>query len=163
ERESEAGGGSRSAGGDRWCCRLARGRLGALFTDSTVASRMSGTSFAWNPRTSRGVRTGTWGGGNSRKAGAKGGGEGTPRRVGGRRAERHVDHTFEEGVGKWLEPYDFAEPGRLGRFNLGHVPLLGRSSAGRTQHVEAPVGGDPVEPGAKGGASLKPSEALPGG
>jgi hypothetical protein len=50
--------------------------------------------------------------------------------VAGLRAERHVDRTLEEGVWKWLEPYDFAEPGRLRRFNLGHVPLLGRASAG---------------------------------
>ena len=83
--------------------------------------------------------------------------------VAGLRAKRHVDRTLEEGVGKWLEPYDLAEPGRLGRFNLGHVPLLGGSSAGRATHVEAPVGGDPVEPCAYRGASLESSEALPCG
>ena len=83
--------------------------------------------------------------------------------VAGLRAERHVDRTLEEGVGKRLEPYDLAEPGWLGRFNLGHVPLLRGASAGRTTHVEAPVGGDPVEPGAERGAALEPSEALPGG
>jgi hypothetical protein len=47
------------------------------------------------------------------------------------RPERHVHHTLEDGVWEWLEPYDFAEPGRLGRFILGDVPLLGRASAGR--------------------------------
>src|SRR5262249_7013477 len=78
-------------------------------------------------------------------------------------AERHVDHTLEKGVGKWLEPYDLAEPGRLRRFNLGHVPLLGRSSTGRAKRVEAPVGGDPVEPGAERSASFEPSKTLPGG
>src|SRR5712664_4971804 len=83
--------------------------------------------------------------------------------VAGLRAERHLDRTLQEGVGKWLEPYDLAEPGRLGRFNPGHVPLLGGSSAGRATRVEAPVGGDPVEPGADRGAPLEPSEALPGG
>jgi hypothetical protein len=67
----------------------------------------------------------------------------------------------EEGIGKWLEPYDLAEPGGLGRYNPGHVPLLGGSSAGGATRVETPVGGNPVEPGAERGASLKPSEALP--
>ena len=83
--------------------------------------------------------------------------------VAGLRAGRHVDRALEEGVGIRLEPHDLAEPGRLGRFNLGHVPLLGRASAGRAARVEAPVGGDPVQPGAQRGASLEPAEALPGG
>ena len=83
--------------------------------------------------------------------------------VAGLRAERHVDGTLEEGVGVRLEPEDFAEPGRLGRLNLGHVPLLGRASGGRSTRVETPVGGDPVEPGAERSASLEPSEALPSG
>ena len=42
--------------------------------------------------------------------------------VAGLRAERHVDRTLEEGVGIRLEPHDFAEPGRLGRFNLRACP-----------------------------------------
>ncbi len=97
------------------------------------------------------------------KGGHEGQGDGFGLLVAGFRAERRVDGTLEEGVGIWLEPDDFAEPGRLGRFNIGHVPLLGRASAGRPTRVEAPVGGDPVEPGAERGASLEPSEALPGG
>jgi NAD(P)-dependent dehydrogenase (short-subunit alcohol dehydrogenase family) len=32
-------------------------------------------------------------------------------------AKRQVDRPLEEGVGVWLEPRDFAQPGRLGRFN----------------------------------------------
>ena len=83
--------------------------------------------------------------------------------VAGLGAERHVDRALEEGVGKRLEPHDLAEPGRLGRLDPGDVPLLGRAPAGRAQRVEAPVGGDPVEPGADRGASLEPAEALPGG
>src|SRR5262249_1475506 len=63
-------------------------------------------------------------------------------------AERSLDRTLEEGVRIGLEPHDFAEPSRLGRFNLRNVPLLGRTSTGRTKRVQAPVGGDPVEPGA---------------
>jgi hypothetical protein len=83
--------------------------------------------------------------------------------VAGLWAERHVDRTFEEDVGIWLEPDDFAESGRFGRFNPGDVPLLGRASAGRAKRAEAPVGGDPVEPGAERGATVEPSETPPGG
>src|SRR5262249_20690526 len=78
-------------------------------------------------------------------------------------AERHVDRTLKEGVGKWLKPYDLAEPRRLRWYNVGQVPLLGGSPAGRATRVEAPVGGHPVEPSAERGAFLEPSEALPGG
>jgi hypothetical protein len=62
-----------------------------------------------------------------------------------------------------LKPSDLTEPGRLGRLNLGHAPLLGGSSARRATCVETPVGGDPVESGAQRGASLEPPEALAGG
>src|SRR5438876_428258 len=47
------------------------------------------------------------------------------------RSERHGNRTFEEGVGKWLEPYDLSKAGRFRRFNPGNVPLLGWSSSGR--------------------------------
>jgi hypothetical protein len=97
------------------------------------------------------------------KGGDEGQGDGFGLRIPGLGAERHVDRPLEEGVGKWLEPYELAEPGRFGWFNLGHVPLPGRASARRPTRVEAPVGGDPVEPGSDRGASLEPSEALPGG
>src|SRR5207244_9793614 len=55
-------------------------------------------------------------------------------------------------------------PSRVGSggSTLGNVRILGRASAGRPTRVEAPVGGDPVEPSAERGASLEPSEALPG-
>src|SRR5216683_2226785 len=59
----------------------------------------------------------------------------------GLRAGRHADPTLEQGIGKWLEPHDLAEPRRLGRFNSGDVPLLGQAPAGRAARVEAPVGG----------------------
>ena len=45
------------------------------------------------------------------------------------RSERHIGRTIEQGVRKWLQPHDLAEAGRLGRFNVGHVPLSGWSSA----------------------------------
>src|SRR6476619_2523331 len=62
------------------------------------------------------------------------------------RPQRHVHHTLEEGVGEWLEPDDLAEAGRLRRLILSDIPLLGRASAGGTTRIEAPGGGDPVEP-----------------
>ena len=66
------------------------------------------------------------------KGGHEGQGDGLGLLVAGLRAERHVDRTLEEGVGKWLEPDDFAEPGRLGRFNLGMFhSLAGRRLAER--------------------------------
>ena len=74
-----------------------------------------------------------------------------------------MDRTLEESVGIGLEPDDFAEPRRLRWFNLGHVPLLSRASVGRAERVEAPVGGDPIQPCADRGAFLETCEALPGG
>jgi uncharacterized membrane protein YqiK len=50
----------------------------------------------------------------------------------------------KEGVGIGLEPYDLAEPGRLGRLNLGDVPFLSGPSAGRATRIEASVSGDLV-------------------
>ncbi len=97
------------------------------------------------------------------QCGHEGQGDGFGLFVAGLRAGRHVDRTLEEGVGEWLEPYDFAEPGRLGRFDVGDVPLLGGSSAGRAKRVQAPVGCDPIEPAADRGAPLETSEALPSG
>src|SRR5262249_54625263 len=53
---------------------------------------------------------------------------------------------------------------RHGRFELRHVPLPGRAPARRAARVEAPVGGDRVQPGAQRRAFLsEPADALPGG
>src|SRR5215475_13104678 len=60
----------------------------------------------------------------------------------GLRSERPIDRTLEEGVGKGLEPYDFAEPRRLGRFNPRYIPVLGGSPTGRAANVQAPVSGN---------------------
>src|SRR5215469_6066795 len=62
--EPEAGGGSPAAGG-RLRSRLARARLSALVTDSTVESSRPATSLAWNPRTSRKMSTASWRGGST--------------------------------------------------------------------------------------------------
>jgi hypothetical protein len=61
------------------------------------------------------------------KGGHEGEGDGFGLLVAGLRAKRHIDR--EKGVGKRLQPYDLAEPGRLGWYNSGKVPLLGGSSA----------------------------------
>jgi hypothetical protein len=162
EGESEAGGGSRSAAGGRRRCRLARPFEGAVDRfDGRVQHvghlvRVESEDVAQDEDSELARRQDLQGGHEGQR-------DGFGLLVAGLRAERHVDRALEEGVGKWLEPHDLAEPGRLGRFNLGHVPLLGRASAGRPTRVEAPVGGDPVEPGAERGAAFEPSEALPGG
>jgi hypothetical protein len=68
--------------------------------------------------------------GQDLKYGHEGQGDGFGLFVACFRAERRVDRAFEEGVGIWLEPDDFAETSRLGRLNLGDVPLLGRTTLG---------------------------------
>ncbi len=50
--------------------------------------------------------------------------------IAGLRAGRPAGRVLQQGVRIRLQPYDLAEPGRLGRFNLGHVPLLRSSAAG---------------------------------
>ena len=70
------------------------------------------------------MSTASWRGGRTCKRGHEGERDGFGLLVAGLRTERQVGHALEEGVRKWLEPYDFAEPGRLGRFNPRHVPLL---------------------------------------
>src|ERR1035438_6067684 len=79
------------------------------------------------------------------------------------RAERHVDRTREERVGKRFEPGDFAERARLRRCDAGDVPRLGWAPAGGAQRIETPARGDAVEPGADRRASFEPAEASPGG
>src|SRR4029450_7820067 len=118
-------------------CRAARARLRALVTDSTVESSMSATSLARKPRTSRRTRTASWRGGKGwgggRRKGLEGGHEGGRDRSGllvaGLGPGGHVDRTLEEGVRYRLEPYDFAQPGRLWRGDAGAAPtpLRGRT------------------------------------
>ena len=64
------------------------------------------------------------------KGGDKGQRDGFGLLVAGLRPGGRVHRTLEPAVGIRLEPYDFAEPGRLGRLNVGHVPLLGLAPAG---------------------------------
>ena len=125
---------------------------------------MSATSMAWYPRTSRKMNTARWRARQDLQSGDEGqrDGFGLLRSVPSGPSGMSID-TLEERVGIRLEPHDFTEPRRLGWFNLGHVPLLGRTSAGRAKRIETSVGGDPVEPGADRGAPLEVSQALPGG
>jgi hypothetical protein len=123
---------------------------------------MSATSLAWVSEDLAQDQHGALARGQDLQCGHEGQGDRFGLFVACLRAQRRVDRTFQEGVGIWLEPHDFAEPSRLRRLNPGDVPLLGRAPVGPAKRVEAPVGGDPIEPGADRGASLEPAEALPG-
>src|SRR2546430_11202 len=84
--------------------------------------------------------------------------------VAGLRPGRHVDGTLEEGVRKRLQPDGLVARRRHERFELRHVPLPGRAPARCAARVEAPVGGDLLQPRAQRGAFLsEPADALPGG
>ena len=74
-----------------------------------------------------------------------------------------IDDPDEKGVGEGLQPGGLAALGRLGRFHPGDIPLPSGAATGRAARVEAPVGGDLVQPGAQRGAALEPGQALPGG
>jgi hypothetical protein len=163
EGELDAGGGARSAVGDRRRCRLARARLRALVTDSTVESQYVGHLVRVESEDVAQEEDGDLARRQDLQGGHESQGDGLGLFVAGRRPGRNLDRTLEECVRERLEPHDLPEPRRLGRRNPGHVPLLGGPSAGRAKRVETPVGGDPVEPGAERGASLEPSEASPGG
>src|SRR5215813_9379782 len=67
---AEPGGGAGSRRGDDcwWRSSAARARLSALVTDSSVVSRMSAASRAWNPSTSRRTMAARWRGGSSCRA-----------------------------------------------------------------------------------------------
>ena len=90
---------------------------------------MLATSLAWNPRTSRKMSTASWRRRQDLQGGHERQGDGFGLLVAGLRAERHLDPTLQQGVGKRLQPYDLAQPGRLRRFNPRHVPLLSRAPA----------------------------------
>src|SRR5262249_59392587 len=85
------------------------------------------------------------------QGGHEGQGDGFGLLVAGLRAGRPADRTLEQGVGVWLDPYDLAQPGRLGRLNLGDVPLLGGAPAGPAGRAGAPGCGGPGQPRGAGG------------
>src|SRR5260370_16167920 len=114
-RESGAGGGSRSAVGGLRRCRLARARLRALLTDSTVESGMSANLVGVVSEYVAQDENGELARRQSLKALHEGQGGGLGLLVAGLRAERHIDRTLEEGVGKWLDQNHLPQPGRLGR------------------------------------------------
>ena len=145
-------------------CRPARARLSALVTDSTVESSMSATSLRVEAEDVAQDEHGEL----ARRQQLQRGHERQRDRLGllvaGLGAERHADRVVEEGVGIGLEP---RRPRRAGSARA--VRLRGRPTpwpgvgAADAQRVEAPVGGDPVEPRAHRRAALEPVEALPGG
>ena len=67
---------------------------------------------------------------------------------------------IEKPVGKRIEPWHLAEPARLGRLHAENVPLFGQAPARRPAGIQAPVGRDPIEPGAERRAPLEIFEAL---
>ena len=93
-------------------------------TDSTVEPSMSATSVAWYPSTSRRISTARWRGGRSCNAVTKASEIASfcSYRACG---SATVDGTLAQYVGIRLEPYDLAQPCRLGHFHIGDVPLLG--------------------------------------
>jgi len=99
-RRAAAGGGGRLLP----ALQARAGSFEALLTDWTVTSSIPATSLAWNPRTSRKMRTATWRGGSTCRAGHEGQRDGFALLVAGLRPERHVGGALEEGVGKRLQP-----------------------------------------------------------
>lgn len=156
EGESEAGGGSRSSVvGRRWCM-LARARLRALLTDSMLASSMSATSAAWNPRTSRRTSTASWRGGRSWRAVMKAREMDSvcSKRASGSSGASMTPSSRALGMGS----SQTTSPSRVGSggSTWGTSHSLAWRRVGRPARVEAPVGGDPVQPGTQRGASLEP-------
>ena len=70
---------------------------------------------------------------------------------------------LEQDVGIGLEPHDFPEPGGLRWLDTERPSVHLGPPPSRSQHVQAAIGGDAVEPGAHRGAGLEGREALPGG
>jgi len=84
--------------------------------------------------------------------------------VAGLRPERPAGGALSQGVRKRLQPDGLVARRRHERFELRHVPLPGRAPARCAARVQAPVGGDLVQPGAQRRAFLsEPADALPGG
>src|SRR5262249_27888861 len=77
------------------------------------------------------------------------------------RARRSVDCTLEQRIRERLEPDYFAEPCRFEQGHPGHIPFLGRPSAGLAAGGEASLCGAAVTPGAGRSALLEFCKTLP--
>jgi MFS family permease len=81
-------------------------------TDGSVVSNMSATSCAWNPRTSRRIRTASWRGGSTCSADERQR-DGLGLLVARFRADGEVERSVQERVRERPEPHSLAEPGGL--------------------------------------------------
>ena len=97
--------------GGSWRCRLARARLRALVTDSTVESSMPGHLVRVESEDVAQDEHGDLAGRQDLKGGDEGQGDGFDLLVAGLRAGRRGGRAVEEGVGIRLEPDDFAAAG----------------------------------------------------
>ena len=124
---------------------------------------MPATSLAGNPRTSRRTRTATWRGGRTCSAVTKRQRDRLGLLVPGLRAGGASVAPSRSASGNGSSHTTSPNPVGSG----GSTPGTSHAFAGRrpasAARVEAPVGGDPVEPGAERGAALERAEALPGG
>ena len=140
---------------------MARARWRALLTDATVVSRSSATSVACQRRTSRRISTARWRAGRCWRAVTKA------------RRMRLLGLGHGGGVAVLRQHPtigDRRDPGVL--VPGGSVPDVGLSrrsevhgqgpALAATEHVEAHVGGDPVDPRPDRGAALEAVHALPG-
>jgi hypothetical protein len=97
------------------------------------------------------------------QGGHKGQRDGFALLVAGLRPERPADGALKERVRKRLQPGGLIARRRHGRFEPRHIPLPDRAPARPAARVQAPVGGDLVQPGAQRRAFLsEPADALPG-
>src|SRR5215467_227434 len=135
--EPGAGGGGSPCppGGGPWCS-VARARLSALVTESSVLPRIWAASPAVNPRTSRKISTARW--------------------RGGRRCTAAMNASEIDSRASYR-----ASAGGLGRGGPPrgwHSPAPARGSP----RVQAAGGDHPVQPSAERGAPLETGQALPG-
>ena len=133
-------------------CTLARARLSALVTDSAVDVQHPGHLAGVEAEDVAQDEHGEL----ARRKQLKRGHERQRDRLGLLVARlgtgRRVGRALEENVGKRLQPHDLAEPASARAARTPARPTPSRPPAGRATRVEAPVGRDPVQPGAQRGA-----------
>ena len=128
----------------RWACSVARARWRALLAAATLVPNIVAVSEAGQPSTSRAISAARCRGGSTWRA-TRNASSIVSRWTAtssGRSAAR--GHLIELHVGVRLQPRD-----------LGERPDAGEPSRPLSEHVEADVRGDAVEPGPEQGAALE--------
>ena len=151
---------SRRCRRDRWRRASTRARCSALLTDATVDPSSSATSSAFNRRTSRRIRTARWRGGRCWRAAMK------ASRIDSRATVCSAGSsaaTSDASVRDRLDPGDLGKrrSERRGRRLRGREVHRARPALAPVQHVEAHVGGDPVQPRTHRRPTLETIEAAP--